>query len=326
MKQTEHIARTEGSYPSSNQKDTIFYTLWMPEGNPRGIVQIVHGMDEYVERYSEFAEFLCENGLIVCGNDHLGHGRSAATEADLGYFADTDGDRCLVQDVESLRAIIRSRYRALPYIILGHSMGSFITRAYVSSHPDSVDAVILSGTAGGGRPFGLGKFLCTVIGKLRGKHYRSEMIKNMAFQGYNKRFKGNTGVEWITNDLNRLSAYANDPKCTFTFTVQGYRDLFTLLSYVNSDEWYRDMPKNLPILFFSGSDDPVGDYSDGVKQVAEKLTDADASDVTVKIYEGERHEVLNGTSRMTAYADILKWINRVIDGVHAARISGEAGR
>lgn len=320
------MTRTEGSYPSSNQKDTIFYTLWMPDGNPRGIVQIVHGMDEYVERYSEFAEFLCENGLIVCGNDHLGHGRSAVTDEDLGYFADSDGDRCLVQDVETLRGILRSRYRALPYIIMGHSMGSFITRAYVSSHPDSVDAVILSGTAGGGRPFGFGKFLCGVIAKLRGKHYRSEMVKKIAFQGYNKRFKGDTGVEWVTNDPDKLSAYAGDPKCTFTFTVQGYRDLFTLLSYVNSDEWYEKMPKNLPILFFAGSDDPVGDYSNGVKQVAEKLMDADVSDVTVHIYEGERHEVLNGISRKKACSDILEWLDRVIEGIHAARTSGEAGR
>ncbi len=316
------MRKTEGTFPSSDEKNTVGYTLWMPDGNPRGVVQIVHGMVEYIDRYDEFATYLADHGLIVCGHDHIGHGRTAGSPDNYGYFGEKDGDRFLVKDVELLRQILRKKYPSLPYIIMGHSMGSFVTRAYVATHPDAVDAVILSGTAGGGKPFGLAKFLCNTVALFRGKRHRSNFIKNLAFGGYNKRFEGNTGSEWVTNDPERLTAYVSDPRSSFTFTVQGYHDLFTLLSYVNSDKWYSDMPKNLPILFFAGSEDPVGNYSSGVLEVADRLRDLDVSDITVKIYEGERHEVLNGLKREECYSDVLDWLDGVISGIHAARSMG----
>lgn len=311
--------KIQGTFPSSDGVNTVRYTVWMPEGNPRGIVQIVHGMVEYIGRYGEFAAYLADHGLIVCGHDHLGHGDTAKTPEDYGFFGEKDGDVYLVKDVEGLRLEMRKKYPSLPYIILGHSMGSFITRAYAASHPDAADGIILSGTAGSGQPFLLGIFLCNLVGAICGKRHRSKLIKNLAFSGYNRRFEGDTGCEWVTSDPDRLAAYAADPKCTFTFTVRGYHDLFTLLRYVNSDKWYENMPKNVPIFLFCGENDPVGNYSKGVKQVADRLLEQDVSSVRLEVYRGERHEVLNGLSRAKCYADVQEWIDGVIEGVRDAR-------
>lgn len=319
------MRKSESSFPSSDGLNTVAYSLWMPDGNPRGVVQIVHGMVEYIDRYDEFARYLADHGLVVCGHDHIGHGRSAGSPDDYGYFGKKDGDTFLVKDVELLRQIIRKKYPSLPYILMGHSMGSFVTRAYVSSYPEAVDAVILSGTAGGGKPFGLAKFLCNTVALFRGGRHRSNFIKNLAFGGYNKRFEGNTGSEWVTSDPERLEAYVSDPRSSFTFTVQGYHDLFTLLAYVNSDKWYNSMPKHLPILFIAGSEDPVGNYTQGVYEVADKLDDREVSDITVKIYEGERHEVHNGLRRAECFSDVQGWIDGVISGIHAAKIVGYYG-
>lgn len=315
------INKTFGSFRSHDGVTDIEYTVWTPESAPRALVQIVHGMNEYVERYDEFATFLCEHGMVVFGDDHLGHGRTAKSEGDLGYFAEKDGDRHLVEDVYSLNKIMRKKYRSLPCILLGHSMGSFISRALVSVHHDVCDAFIVSGTAGKGQPYGLGVTLCSALAKIKGDRYRSKFVKKLAFSGYNKRFDGKLGIEWVTSDLEGQKKYADDPKCMFDFTLGGYRDMFRLLSYVNSDEWYRCMPAALPIIFVSGADDPVGNYSKGVSAVAERLGEA-SSDLEIKIYENERHELLTGLSRHKVFDNLLAWMNERIDGIVAARTYG----
>jgi alpha-beta hydrolase superfamily lysophospholipase len=313
------MTKLEQFFPSADGKNQIAYTVWIPDSTPRGIVQIVHGMTEYVDRYEDLARFFCENGLVVCGDDHLGHGRTAACDEDLGYFGATDGDRFLVEDAYSLQKLMRKKYRSLPYILLGHSMGSFITRALISVHPEIADAVILSGTAGGGQPLWLGKMLCTWLTWLHGDRYRSRFLSRLSFWGYNKRFKGSTGCEWVCSDLDNIRKYASDKWCTFTFTVSAYRDLFTLLEYVNSDEWYDKMPLYLPILLVSGSEDPVGNYTKGIDSIVDKLSEREFSDVECLIYEGERHEVHNGLKRDQVYHDLLNWIDRVLQGVIEAK-------
>lgn len=312
------INKTTDNFRSFDGIHDIEYTVWTPDRPPRAMVQIVHGMNEYVDRYDEFAHFLADHGMVVFGNDHLGHGRTAKDDADLGYFAEKDGDRCLVEDVYSLNKIMRKKYRSLPCILLGHSMGSFISRAFVSVHHDAVDAFVVSGTVGKGRPFGLGITLCSLLSKFKGDRHRSRLIKYLVFSKFNKRFDGNLGMEWVTTDLEGQKQYGADPKCMFDFTLGGYRDMFRLLSYVNSDEWYANMPRALPTIFVSGSDDPVGNYSKGVCQVVEHLAET-SSDVTMKIYEGERHELFTGLSKYKVFDDLLSWMNERIDGIIAAR-------
>ena len=253
-----NITKTYGTYPSSNGRSTVHYTVWKPDCNPSAMVQISHGMCEYMERYDEVARYLCEKGFIVYGNDHIGHGRSAENSDDLGYFAEEDGDLYLVRDLYALNQLMKKTYRSLPIILLGHSFGSFVARAYLMGYGNSIDGLILSGTSGGGQPLGLAKFMCKQIAKSKGTHHRSKFMQKMAFGSYNKPFakqKNCTGFEWVTSDPDMLQAYAKDPFCTFQFTVQGFYDLFTLLEFVNSDEWYQKVPKGLPIYLIGGSED-----------------------------------------------------------------------
>lgn len=322
-----NINKTEGSYPSSNGKNTVYYTVWEPDCPPRAIVQISHGMCEYVDRYDEFARALCEEGYVVCGSDHIGHGRSIDAKEELGYFAETDGDLYLVRDLHPLNQIMRKKYRFLPYILLGHSFGSFIARAYMVGHGDSVDGLVLSGTSAGKQPLKLGMKVSSLIARRKGGMYRSKMLDRLAFGNYNKRIKEpkgkKTGYEWITTEPKALSDYADDYRCTFIFTVQGFYDLFTLLSFVNSEEWYEKMPKGVPVYLIGGDQDPVSNYGTDIPEIAEKLLDADSSDIEYKIYPNERHEVLTGISRREAYKDVAGFVDRVIEGVHAARTTAD---
>ena len=310
------------SYPSADKVNQISYRVWEPDSSPRAIVQIVHGMQEYVDRYDDIAKFFCENGILVCGNDHLGHGDTAASEKDFGYFAKKNGDNLIVEDVNELHKIMREKYRHIPYIIFGHSMGSFVSRKLVIDHGEDIDALILSGTAGGGQPFGMGIAVCNTIGFFRGFRHRSKLVSKIAFGKYNERFEGNTGSEWVTNDHEKLMKYAGDPRCSFSFTVGGYRDMFKLLKYVNSDQWYNDFPKSMPVYLVCGENDPVGNYTQGVAEVAQKLEDAFVSNVTMKVYPGERHEVHNGLAAEQMFKDTLEWIDGVIDGVLQSKKQG----
>lgn len=316
-----NITKTYGTYPSANGRSTVHYTVWKPDCNPEAMVQISHGMCEYVDRYDEVARYLCERGYIVFGNDHIGHGRSAENDEDLGFFAEADGDLYVVRDLYALNQLMKKTYRSLPTILLGHSFGSFAARAYLMGHGDSIDGLILSGTAGGGQPLGLAKFLCKMIAKSKGTHYRSPFVHNLAFGSYNKRFDSHnaTGYEWVTSDPDALKAYAQDRFCTYRFTVQGFYDLFTLLSFVNSDEWYQKVPKGLPIYLISGTNDPVGNYGKDIPKIAEALLDGDSSDVEYKLYDGEHHEPLTGLCKGEAMADVANFVEKVVDGVQDAR-------
>ncbi len=317
-----NITKTFGTFPSSNGCSTVHYTVWTPDGNPSGMVQIAHGMCEYMDRYDEFARAMCERGYIVFGNDHIGHGRSVSSDEELGYFAPEDGDLCLVRDLATMNGLMKRTYRSLPTILLGHSFGSFIARAYLMGHADSIDGLILSGTSAGTAPVKLAMKLAEFIQKQKGDHYRSPLLNKLAFGSYNKPFakgKGITGYEWVTSDPDVLKAYAADPFCTYIFTTRGFYDLFTLLAFVNSEEWYEKMPKGLPIYLISGNRDPVGNFGKDIPVIAEALLDMDASDVEYKLYAGEHHEPLTGICRQEAFADVAAFVEKVVDGVHDAR-------
>lgn len=316
------ITKTEGTFPSSNGHSTVHYTVWKPDTNPVALVQIAHGMCEYIDRYDETARYLCERGCVVFGNDHIGHGRSVESADELGYFAPEDGDLCLVRDMASMNKIMKGTYRSLPTILLGHSFGSFLARAYLMGHADSIDGLILSGTSAGTAPLKLAMKLASFIAKRKGDRYRSPLLHKMAFGSYNKTFASRgtaTGYEWVTSDPDALRTYAADPNCTFTFTTRGFYDLFTVLSFVNSEEWYEKTPKGLPIFLMSGDRDPVGNYGKDIPAIAEALLDMDASDVEYKLYKNERHEPLTGHCRQEAFADVAAFVEKVVDGVHDAR-------
>ena len=323
-----NITKTYGTYPSSNQTSTVHYTVWTPDTNPVALVQIAHGMCEYIDRYDETARYLCQRGFIVFGNDHIGHGRSVNSADELGYFAPEDGDLCLVRDMAALNRILKRTYPSLPTVLLGHSFGSFLARAYLMGYANTIDGLILSGTSAGTAPLKLAMKLADFIKKRKGDHYRSPLLNKLAFGSYNKSFakgKNSTGYEWVTSDFEALKVYAADPLCTYIFTTQGFYDLFTVLSFVNSEEWYEKTPKGLPIYLMSGDRDPVGNFGKDIPAIAEALLDQDASDVEYKLYRGEHHEPLTGNCRQEAFADVAAFVEKVVDGVLDARSTAYFG-
>jgi alpha-beta hydrolase superfamily lysophospholipase len=312
--------KTTGTYPSSDKEHNIVYYVYTPEIPPVAVLQITHGMYEYTERYEEFADYFTGRGIVVCGNDHLGHGATSLPE-DRGFFGSSGGSEHLVDDLEGLRTVMRRRYRNLPYILLGHSMGSFVARAYITKYTDTLDGVILSGNSGGDKRLKFGLFVSNLLIKLRGERYRSRWLKNLQSKNNNIRFKTeNDETSWISKDVEIRRKYADDERGNFIFTVRGYNDMFRILLNVSSEEWASSVPKGLPIFMIGGADDPIGDYGNGVQLVCDRLQDAEIYDLTMKIYPGCRHELLNETERETVYSDIYDWIMKVREGVLECRI------
>ena len=301
---------SEITYPSRDGKNTIYACLYTPKfSTAKGIVQIVHGMVDYVERYEPLAEFLTGEGYIVAGNHHLGHGKSVASADDLGYFGEGPSVDTLLRDIHTVNRYLRETYPALPLIIFGHSMGSFLTRLYVEKYPHSIKGAVIHGTSGPVAAVGMGKLLASFLIKTRGPRHRSEMLKKIAFMGYNSRFPASEGGSaWLTRDTDVLKVHDADELSTFTFTVSGYRDLFTMLAACNKKEWFAAYPKSLPTLIVSGEEDPVGNYGKGPAYVYKHLLVKGCDKLSFKLYPGARHELFFETNREEVFADLIKWV------------------
>ena len=305
------MQKTDLSYPSKNGNDTIRAYLCLPDEpiKPVAILQLSHGMCEYFERYKWFCEFLCKEGVIVCGNDHLGHGNSAKTPADFGYFAKKDGWKFLPEDVFTLTELVKKQYPDLPVFLLGHSMGSFIARAYLNTHGGELVGAIICGTAGKNPVSGVGKLITKTIAAFKGDRYRSEFVKGLSFSGYNDRCPEKRTVnDWLTKDTMIVDKYCIDPFCTYTFTVSAYYDLMKILDFVNTPNGVESVPKDLPIFLISGAEDPVGAYGKGPAEALSLFESVGCTRVSVKLYDGDRHELLNELGRERVARDILDFI------------------
>ena len=307
-----NIKCTQNMFKSANGTTGITYYILQPEGvELRGILQLSHGMCEYFSRYTAFAKYLCGLGFIVCGNDHLGHGSSVSKNADLGYFASRDGWRFLIKDMQQLTDIMQKRYPDLPYFVLGHSMGSLITRLYIMEYGERLRGCILCGTVGP-HPFARTAMrMANSIAHSRGTTYRSAFLSRAVFKNFNRKIKNSQSpFDWISRDKQVVALYQSDEKCNFIFTVTGFRDLFHLMVYANNAKSFRNTPKALPILMLAGDMDPVGGYGEGVRQVANCYRAAGINDLDVIFYKGGRHELLNETNRREVYGDISRWLER----------------
>lgn len=305
------VKKEKGYFASSDKKTIISYYIYAPS-EPRAILQISHGMCEYLERYEAHAKFFAERGFVVCGNDHKGHGHSAKRSEELGYTGSAD---TLVRDVRIMTKIVHKKYPTLPIIVLGHSMGSFIVREYMTRYADGVDGFIISGTAGPENPTALGKLACRLIGTFCGEDHRSRFLYTLSNGSYDKSFKKEspTGA-WLTRDADVVKRYKKDSLCNYTFTVNGYYNMFELLGRVSDKNWAKKLKKDMPVLIISGKDDPVGNFGKGVLNVYERMKDAGMTDVKCKLYDGARHEPFNELEsvRNEAYADVEAFINKVI--------------
>lgn len=274
----------------------------------KAVFQITHGMAEHSARYDRFAEFLVEHGYAVFINDHLGHGKSIAGEEELGYFGKENGRDALVNDVKTLTEIAKKEFPGKPIILFGHSMGSFVARKYCAMYGDNIDAAIFCGTSGANPGAGIGAALASFVAKEKGDHHRSHMLNSLAFGSYNKHFEpARTDFDWLTRDEKIVDLYVADPLCGFRFTDPGYHELFKILQDVSGKKWYRSVPYILPMLVISGEEDPVGNYGKGVREVFHGLKKSGHSDVTLKLYPGDRHEILNELDKEEVYQDILNW-------------------
>ena len=305
---------SEITYPSKDGLHTVYAEVYTPKHRTaKGVVQLAHGMRDYVGRYKALAEYLCGEGYILAGNHHLGHGKSAGTSEELGYFADSRGVEYVVRDMHAMNKILRDEFPALPVVVMGHSMGSFITRLYVEKYPHSVKGAIIHGTGGPNPLLPLGKALASLIAKIRGKKYRSSLIKKLAFGSYNSKFPKSDGEEaWLTRDTSTVADRATDKYTSFDFTVSAYMDLFSMIGGCNSKEWYDAYPKEMPTLIVSGDMDPVGNYGKGPDYVYKHLLIAGCKSVQLKTYEGARHELFNETNKEEVFADLVSWLNGVI--------------
>ena len=293
---------------SSDGKTRLHCEFYIPsEGEIRGVVQISHGMTDYIGRYSNLAEALCSSGYVLCGNDHLGHGDSAASAEDFGYFADRDGYKLLIDDLKAMNDLARREFPGVSVILLGHSMGSFVARLYASKYAESIDGIIIHGTAGKNPVLPMGKAVVKLLRMFKGARHRSELVHSLADGGYNKPFTEpkNSGA-WLTRDPEQVADRIGNPKNDFIFTLAAYGDLFHMLGECNSRAWFKNYPKTLTTLVMSGGDDPVGDFGKGVSYVYDNLKKFGAS-AQLKLYEGARHELFNETNRDEVFADIIKF-------------------
>ena len=293
---------------SVNEHNTLWARLYLPEGQPRGVIQLSHGMCEYFERYHAFAEALCAAGYAVAGHDHVGHGHSVDSPEELGFFAETGGDWVLVEDLMQMTRLIRERLPDVPIILFAHSMGSFIGRRYLSRYGSGLAGAVLCGTAGSQPALPAGLALARSVVATRGAHHRSALLDQLAFGGYGRHFGGPTRYEWLTRDRAVVDRYAADPLCNFRFTAAGFRDLFLLLRAANSDAVFQQTPRALPLLLIAGQEDPVGDFGRGVREVYDRYL-ASGHTVQLKLYPGCRHELLNELDRDEVTAEVIAFFD-----------------
>ena len=306
------------TFLSNDGKTAVHAVKWTPDsGEYKAILQISHGMVEFIERYTPFAEFLTTKGYMVVGHDHIGHGGSVATKEDWGYFCEGNPSDIVVEDIHKLRTMIQEENPGVPYFMLGHSMGSFMLRKYLAIHNDKLRGAIIMGTGFiPGNVTDLALKLTAFITKLRGSKHRSKLIQSLAFGADYKNFDM-TGEKpensWLTKDVDIVKAYYNEPRCTYMFTVNGYKGLFEAVNYSCNPENAAKLPKKLPLFIVSGQDDPVGGLGKGVKDVYDMYKETGMYDLTYKLYKNDRHEILNETDKQVVFDDLLAWMNVRID-------------
>lgn len=298
--------------PSADGAHRFAAYLWQPEGAVRGVVQIVHGIAEHMGRYDHFARYLVQQGYAVCGEDHLGHGRTGEAAGQFGFFAPKDGWDLVTRDVHTLRDQMGRRFPGVPYFLLGHSMGSFLTRTYLCRYPGTVDGAMISGT--GQEPaavVALARVVSTLLGWLLGPTQVSQLVHQLSLGAYNRQFRPNrTTVDWMCSDEKMVDAYLQDPLCSFLPAVGLYRDMMKGLQYISSEKALSRMDPNTPIYLFSGDQDPVGGNGAGVRKVYGYFQDHGTRDLELKLYPGARHETLNEPNRLEVYADVVDWLER----------------
>lgn len=302
------MKKITGTFPSASGLCDIHFYIWTPV-HPKAVIMLSHGMCEYIERYKEFAEFLCENDIALCGNDHVGHGRSVASDDMLGYFGSENGYINMVRDLHRMKRVVNDKFPDIPHFLLGHSMGSFLARIYFSKYSeDKWTGFIVMGTAGGMTGSAPLKKIIDLAARNHGDLHRHEFGTKLVFGMFNLRTANHrTRNDWLSRDDASVDRYNADPKCNFTFTIAAYRDLMDAMLCCNSKPIIENTRTDVPMLFLSGGMDPIGEYGNGVRKAVE-LYSNHGCDVNLRIYREARHELLFELNRKEVMADILEFI------------------
>lgn len=302
---------SEYYFPSSNGKTLIHVNQWTPVGREIiGVVQIAHGVAEYAMRYEPFAKYLCDHGFVVVANDHLGHGQSVIEGCPMIYLGDQDGWWNTVDDMEELHRRTAKVFAGKPYFIFGHSMGSFLARTHLIRYPGAVDGCILCGT---GHMSAMivsgGKMVADKEIKRLGRKAYSVKTDRLAFDAYNKRFSPNrTAFDWLSTNEANVDSYIDDPLCGGKTTLGLFRDMLDGMGYIAKQANINKMDKEMPVYFISGDQDPVGDMGKGVQKAHDCFKKAGIRDLSIKLYHGLRHEILNENGKKYVYRDVLDWL------------------
>lgn len=297
-------------YFSSKDSITQIHALeWIPEGAPKAILQIAHGMVEHIGRYNDFGTYLASKGVYVTGHSHLGHGKSMVSKEKMGYFAEPNGNECVLGDIHEIRKLTQKKYPDVPYFLMGHSMGSFLTRQYLGRYGEGLSGAIIMGT--GEQPdliLSAGKMVCKVIAAFKGWEHRSNFVNSLVIGGFEKEM----GKGWLSRNEENVKNYAADPLSGFVFTLNAFYHMFDGMAKMNTQEKGGNFPKELPIFFVAGSEDPVGAYGKGVEIVYQRYLKKGAKNVAMKLYADDRHEILNELDKDVVYEDIYQWLNDCI--------------
>jgi alpha-beta hydrolase superfamily lysophospholipase len=301
----------EYTYKSASGLVDIKAWQWYNENKDvKAVIQMHHGMAEHSGRYKNFIKAFTDLGYAVFMNDMINHGKSNDDKSLLGYFGDKDGYKNIIRDAHTLSNIAKKEYPDKKFIIAGHSMGSLIMRSYINMFGNDFDGAIFIGTSGSNPVAKTGLVIIDTVGKVKGLEHKSPLINKIGFSAYDKPFEHRTSYDWGTRDTKSVDDYVADEYCGYLFSVAGYRDLSLLVMDCNSDDWFKNVAKDMPVLLTSGTMDPVGNYTKGVKEVYQRLLDTGHSNVTLKFYENARHEILNELNKEEVYSNINQWIEK----------------
>ncbi len=303
------------TFESKDGHSMIHCRKWLPEGEPVAVLQLVHGMVEYIERYDEFARFLTSKGYVVVGHDHIGHGQSVDSLDDLGVMTSTHPADDMVEDIYTHYSITKKVYPNLPYFILGHSMGSYMLRKFLAdktAYLDELSGAVIMGTGQeSAGTLNAGLAVVAILSLFRGKKYRSAFVQGMSYSKpyqiydcYGKDYANS----WLSKNTRSVEKYYHDPYCTFMFTLNAYKALAEGTKYACSKVCAGKVRKSLPVFFVSGDADPVGNLGKGTTAAYNSLKNAGVKDVTLKLYKGDRHEILNELDREQVFQDIYQWL------------------
>lgn len=275
----------------------------------KGIIQISHGMCEYIDKYDDFAEYMLKQGFVVAGHDHIGHGNSVNKSEDKGFFASKDGYKYMIQDLKTATDAIKEEIPDKPVYMLGHSMGSLIARCYVAKYGNEINGLILCGTVGPQPLAKAGIKMVNYIAAKKGERYRSRKIYELSLDFANVRFLPvKTRYDWVSSDEAEVKRHMQDERANFVFTVKGFSDLFHLVNLANSEMVIKTIPKSLPIIFMSGDKDPIGENGTGVMKAVKLYRNMGITNVRIKLYPNKRHELLKEKNKKEVFEDISKWI------------------